>query len=379
MQEFSPSDQWNHEPPSRLLLPDPVLTKKIQNRRNRSVASVLVALGAATLAVACGGDGDDSGGTGGMNNTDLGDGISTDGSNTGNPDFDSSEGGKVDLDAEDIQAIEEASCTGWAAEGESLPATLQLVVDVELLDDGGSARHEPEQVEVTRDALSQAIEDLPASVAVGVLYYPNGDVQFSADPQPIDACVDADGDGSHHPAARRGRFQPAQYAAAVAASCRDGRLHAHARRVSVRALNEGLVPYTGNGNQKFMLLITDGAPTMSEGCVSGDDQQGDVIDMPTQPIIDEIAGANDQGIRTFLIGSPGSEESAEETGGDMRPWPSRAAVEGGTAADGCEVDGPNFCHMDMTQTSARPCTSGMVAESGRALWENPELVRRTRS
>lgn len=323
------------------------MTKKIQNRRTRSVASVLVALGAATLAVACGGDGDDSGGTGGMNNTDLGDGISTDGSNTGNPDFDSSEGGKVDLDAEDIQAIEEASCTGWAAEGENLPATLQLVVDVSFSMTEEAPGTNQSKWEVTRDALSQAIEELPASVAVGVLYYPNGDVQFSADPQPIDACVDVD----EMVAIQQLGEADSTQRNTLQQSLRDAETAGYTPTHDAYqyALNEGLVPYSGNGNQKFMLLITDGAPTMSEGCVSGDDQQGNVIDMPTQPIIDEIAGANDQGIRTFLIGSPGSEESAEETGGDMRPWLSRAAVEGGTAADGCEVDGPNFCHMDMTQ------------------------------
>src|SRR5688572_9440293 len=113
------------------------------------------------------------------------------------------------------------------------------------------------------------------------------------------------------------------------------------------------MPYTASGNQKFMLLITDGAPTMSEGCNGGDGDNGQVQDMPTEPIIAEIAGAYAQGIRTFLIGSPGSEESAEETGGDMRPWLSRAAVESGTDEAGCAVDGPNFCHMDMTRSEER--------------------------
>ncbi len=98
-----------------------------------------------------------------------------------------------------------------------------------------------------------------------------------------------------------------------------------------------------------MLLITDGAPTMALECIgTGGGGGGQVMDAPTQPIVDEIAGAFDQGIRTFLIGSPGSEESSQG-GDDMRPWLSQAAIEGGTAEAGCDAQGPNFCHMDMTQ------------------------------
>lgn len=88
-----------------------------------------------------------------------------------------------------------------------------------------------------------------------------------------------------------------------------------------------------------MLLITDGAPTIGEGCVRKDP--------PTQPIIDEISRAYiEHGVRTFLIGSPGSE--VDHKGNDMRPWLSEAATLAGTASDGCAVDGPDYCHLDMT-------------------------------
>jgi hypothetical protein len=113
------------------------------------------------------------------------------------------------------------------------------------------------------------------------------------------------------------------------------------------ALASGLMPYQTD-LKKFMLLITDGAPTMRLDCIGTFGNGSGVMDQPTQPIVDEIAGAADSGIQTFIIGSPGSEESSQGNM-DMRPWLSRAAVEGGTAAAGCEVDGPNFCHMDMTQ------------------------------
>jgi hypothetical protein len=319
------------------------MAKRILNRRTRAVPGVLVALGATALAMACGGEG-----TMDVNSNDISQGLDPDGDgSTNNPDFDASEGGKVDLTSEQIQDLEQASCTGWSAEGENLPATLELVVDVSYSMTEQAPGTNQSKWEVTHDALREAVQDLPASVAVGVLYYPNQDVQLSPTTQPIDACVNVD---EMVPIQQLGEAD-SQQRNAILRSLDDAQTAGYTPTHDAYqyALNQGLVPYTGSGNQKFMLLITDGAPTMSEGCTSGDATDGQVLDMPTQPIIDEVIAARAQGIRTFVIGSPGSEESAEETGGDMRPWLSRAATEGGTASAGCAVDGPNFCHMDMTQ------------------------------
>jgi hypothetical protein len=60
--------------------------------------------------------------------------------------------------------------------------------------------------------------------------------------------------------------------------------------------------------------------------------------------VDEIENAaTEEGVKTFLIGVPGSEPN--------RQWMSQAAVLGGTAPAGCSVDGGgsnSYCHMDMT-------------------------------
>jgi hypothetical protein len=141
------------------------------------------------------------------------------------------------------------------------------------------------------------------------------------------------------------------------------------------ALDSSLVPNGGAAN-KFMLLITDGAPTMRQVCNGGPPDgastpmQGggnQVYDQPTQPIIDEIANAlSSSGVRTFLIGSPGSEESSEQGGGDMRPWLSQAAIAGDTAPAGCDANGPNFCHMDMTMEPdfSAALTAGLANVAG---------------
>jgi len=347
------------------------MSKRILNRRTFALPGVLVALGATALAVACGGDDGPATDTSATDNnaTDIGGGLDSDGSDgsTGNEEFDTSEGGKVDLSSDQITAIEQAACTGWAAEGENLPATLELVVDVSFSMTEPAPGTQQSKWEVTHDALREAVDDLPASVALGVLYYPNQDVDLSPEPQPINACVNV---SEMVPIEQLGEADSNQRNS-VQRSLDDAQTAGYTPTHDAYsyALTEGLLPYTGSGNQKFMLLITDGAPTMSEGCVSGGTQQGDVMDMPTQPIIDEIKAAREQGIRTFLIGSPGSEESAEETGGDMRPWLSRAAVEGGTAADGCNVDGPNFCHMDMTQEPdfGEALRAGLAAIAGQVV------------
>ena len=92
-----------------------------------------------------------------------------------------------------------------------------------------------------------------------------------------------------------------------------------------------------------MLLITDGRPTFALGCV-GTGRSEDAVD--EQPIVRAIAEARENGTRTFVIGSPGSEGTGED-GVDARPWLSRAASAGGTAREGCDHEGPVYCHFDM--------------------------------
>jgi hypothetical protein len=88
-------------------------------------------------------------------------------------------------------------------------------------------------------------------------------------------------------------------------------------------------------SNKYIVLITDGMPTISKGC------QGDgYAAVPTAPLITDAAEALAQGIRTFVIGSPGSE--------GFRSDLSKMASSGGTAQPGCSDSGPDYCHLDLT-------------------------------
>src|SRR5690606_7812395 len=98
----------------------------------RSTA-ILVSLVAAGLTFACGSENDDSDG-GAEGDGDIGVGLGDGDIGTGIGDGDNgalnsnANGGEVDLTTDQVRELQNASCTGWAAEGENLPATLQLVV-----------------------------------------------------------------------------------------------------------------------------------------------------------------------------------------------------------------------------------------------------------
>jgi hypothetical protein len=88
--------------------------------------------------------------------------------------------------------------------------------------------------------------------------------------------------------------------------------------------------------EKAVVLATDGAPNYALGCM-GDG----MASVDSAPLIAEAANAlRADGIRTFVIGSPGSEPAREVL--------SKIAFEGGTGSAGCSVQGPAYCHFDMT-------------------------------
>ncbi len=315
------------------------------SKYTRTAFCVSIACWGATFSIACSSGDEEEGGINGAGNN--GSGASAGTSNVvvpgngggGNAITGMHDGGSILLTPAEVDAIGASACTGWATEGENLPAVLQLVVDVSgSMEEEAPSTNGQSKWSITHDALANAIGTLPDSVSLGVLYYPNQDTPGGDTPSDVSECVNVDELvsidvlGNNRQAvldsldqAETGNFTPTHDAYRY-------------------ALAQSLLPYETT-QRKFMLLITDGAPTLRQDCI-GDTQN--VMDQPTQPIIDEVAGAYAAGIQTFIIGSPGSEES-EESNTDMRPWLSQAAQAGGTAAAGCANTGPAFCHMDMTQ------------------------------
>jgi len=311
----------------------------------RYVGAVFTSL--AVLSVGCGGSDDDAGFGGNGQGAGGSGGIIGVGGNSG------SGTGSVD-------DLRKSSCAGWSAEPEAVPAVLMLVVDVSGSMQSTAPGGSQSKWVITRDALQAAIESLPASTAVGIIYYPNlGNTGVGTAPRPTDACVNI---GAMIPIDQLGAAGSAhrtRIAQSLQTARTGGGTPTHdAYRYAVQ---NGMQPSMFSGN-RFMLLITDGQPTFSLQCIGTGATSNPV---PEQPIVDEIAAAHGQGIRTFVIGSPGSERN-DSTGADARPWLSRAANAGDTPSPGCSDTGPNYCHMDMTTAPdfAAALKSGLAQIAG---------------
>jgi hypothetical protein len=302
-------------------------------------AHVFVPFVTALLAAACSSSSDDDAGNGGSSGTGP---VINVGTGPGSGGIADQNGGTRTLTPEQITQIRGAACAGWSTEGEQLPAILELVVDVSGSMNDPAPGGRGSKWSVTQAALRDAITGLSASTGVGVLYYPNGSTPASDTAQDVSRCVNT------------GALVATNLLGPANSSHRQTILNSLTRARTANytpthdayhyALEQGLKPFQSSA-PKFMLLITDGAPTMSFGCIR---PANDTVDMPTDPIIADVTAARSAGIKTFIIGSPGSEKSSESNS-DMRPWLSRAATAGGTAQAGCNDAGPNFCHMDMTQ------------------------------
>ncbi len=309
------------------------------------VASIFSLAG---VTVACGSSEDNGGVEGGQGANGSGGNLSLGGmgSGTGGSVFGNGQhdGGTVMLTDDQVAEITDGACAGWTTEGEALPAVLELVVDVSgSMESPAPGSRNMSKWDVTRDALSTAIDTLGAQTAVGVLYYPNRSTSASTMARMVDACVNTDELVPIAPLGAQG--SPARTALQRSLTRANTGSGTPTHDAYDYALENGMKVYESTAS-KFMLLITDGQPTFLKSCI-GTGMVDDPVD--EQPIVAAIAAAAAEGIRTFVIGSPGSEENVS-TGDDARPWLSQAATAGGTASPGCSDTGdPTFCHMDMTE------------------------------
>src|SRR5690606_35562644 len=192
--------------------------------------------------------------------------------------------------------------------------------------------------EVTRAALVDAIvgngvgTGLPGSVAVGMLLYPNTPEDTPSTPgaKDIDLCGNTDEmipvaplggpDDAHRELIRETLLGnvPQRFGTPT----HDGFSY---------AANFGLLPSDAPG-ERFMVVITDGAPTVSRECQN---EQPNWADVDPWPIVESVDTAYQLGVRTFFIGSPGSDDSSLSLMRDNRIWMSDAAWVGGTSFEGC--------------------------------------------
>jgi len=220
------------------------------------------------------------------------------------------------------------ACSDQFAPAAARPPLIQFVVDTSGSMNwvAGTERApksgEQSKWQITQQALATAIDAMPDDIAVGLAYFPNlrtGDT---------------------------GCFRP-DVAASLAPLTAD-------QRALIKQVNDAQSPFGGTPTHgaynfgveqlqatklegpRFLLLITDGIPTYTLECSGNGRARVDGA-----PLIQDVkARFADSQIRTFVIGSPGSEDARDEL--------SEMASVGGTASSGCAVGGPAFCHFDMT-------------------------------
>ncbi|MBN2195452.1 MAG: hypothetical protein JW751_21720 [Polyangiaceae bacterium] len=320
----------------------------------RYLYCLLSTAGVVALAGACGsGDdgGDEGGGGSGAANVGGGGNIVLGSGGTDR----NYEGGRVELTAQQADALvgEASVCAGWSVEPEGGPATLMMVVDTSLSMDSpapntGDGRS---KWQVTREALLAAVDSLPGSAWVGIMFYPNEGVYNGSGGVDLTECVNVN--GAVPPSALGGADsqQRQLISGSIQAVDPDGCTPTHG--AYVWGLQDGLRAATGAPGRHQMLLITDGQPTLSIDCQTGPGGRTCTPANPTDKVViqQEIAQALAQdGTLTWIIGSPGSEEN-ETTGEDVRDWLSVAAELGNTATAGCDHDPSTpapFCHFDMS-------------------------------
>jgi hypothetical protein len=320
---------------------------------------VLVAvLGVSLLVSSCGSDASSSAspgtgaggsgfniGTGGASNDGYGgNGALNGGLTVGTPEL--------------LASIKNAACSSWSSELELAPSLLEFVVDTS----GSMLELAPQSKEskwvVTRDAIGSAITKfLPDETALGVLFFPNQATipnalasDVSSQPLPVSECINIAAMVKVGPLGAQGSVQRAALSQSLANVQPAGGTPTD--DAYTYALSNGIEPAirTYAGYVPYMVLITDGQPTILQGC-KGTGETAHPVDWT--PIVEHIREAADlpNAIKTFVIGSPGSKEQST-TGDDGRPWLSQAARVGKTQrSEDCSDEGPNYCHYDLSESS----------------------------
>ncbi len=242
----------------------------------------------------------------------------------------------VDLANGGLEMLRSGACGQWQAKTNALPAVLQIVLDTSgsmgMAPQNNGMRGAATKWASTVPALTSAINTLSDTAALGLLFYPGGSSSASAL-----TCVATDNILPIVALGPAGSAARMTFTSAIQATRPSGNTPTH----DAYHFALGALQMTTLQGQRFMLLMTDGQPTVDLGCISLQGKRGQPSTPPnTAAIVAEVAAAKAAGVGTFVVGVPGSETE--------RTWLSQAATAGGTATPGCSDNGPTYCHFDMT-------------------------------
>ena len=268
------------------------------------------------------------------------------------------------LTQEEWDKINSDSCSGWTAEGEMVPANIVFVVDTSgsMKDVSANTTDGRSKWAITKTALEGALDTIPRLTSVGMLLWPN--MMTSVNDNDKTNCAYCNPDGSANPDGI-GMCVNVNAMVPLDKMQETGSAHRQDLTNALEAVSpQGGTPmadaynfaidanYGGANSQvpgkKYAVLITDGQPTIQLGCEGTGEER---FPKDFGPVNQSIAGAfqNSPFVRTFVIGSPGSEHQTL-SGADGRGVLSQAAIDGDTKlTPDCSNSGtPNFCHFDMS-------------------------------
>ena len=226
------------------------------------------------------------------------------------------------------------ACETASAFADPLPSTLLLQVDTSgsmncAATAASCAVGDPtpapddSRYDVFLSVLSEALASLPDATRVGAMHYP---VTFSCARD--EALVDVG------PLATT----RAPIASALRAITPEG--ITPTRDAVTFAL--GRLRASSADEARYLVLATDGAATVCLGCDAA--CSWEAMDRDHAALVEDVRrAAADDGIRTFVIGVPGS--------ASYRGVLSRMASAAGSARPGCSDAGPLYCHYDLTDPS----------------------------
>jgi hypothetical protein len=243
--------------------------------------------------------------------------------------------------AESIIADPATACTGWAEEPEAAASVVEFMIDVSgSMTKVTAATGTQSKWTVTQNAIHAAIDALPSSLAVGLTFFPNMKLNALYTARPSSACVNVADDVAIAPLSDTQRALLTSTVDRIRANPDGATPTNDAYSVALANLRASTAP-----GQKYLVVITDGQPTQSLGCIGSGMT---CTPEPTQPVIDAIAAARkNDSVKTFVVGSPGSEKN-DCTNADVRDWLSAAARAGDTDTVGCSDQGPSYCHYDIS-------------------------------
>lgn len=293
-------------------------------------SSWLLALGCLTVGCAASGDDAVTGGGSGTGGNTAGDGGSSGnaGSNAGSGGGNAT-GGGGDLDA--------AACASDTFFADLKPSALVFQLDTSgsmncpitnpgCLNEDPTAATDDSRWDVFRSTLNGVLTGLPDSLAVGLMHFPN----------PNSGCAPTDPLVSIGALSTTRSAISSELQSLVPEYITPTRDAVQSAIAQVAARNE---------DNRYVVLATDGAATVCLGCDAGCANAGKVPASESDALVEDVKNAfESQGIRTFVIGVPGSQTYRNEL--------SRVAQAGGTARSAdCTTTGPNYCHYDLTDAT----------------------------